>query len=156
MIEKRVHEHCVDAWLTANGGRDEDVESGHVVELLLTGLSALWGRAQPSLGEVTLAAIFQRAIHTAERRHEALAQLALYVSETGAIAITNPTLPRIPLADAAVCVLVEVLRVVGSVTADTLTPALHAALSSTATDETSQVRSFRGPGSTQPRQERVG
>lgn len=129
-----LHEQCVDAWLTSRDARDGN--NTPMTGLLLAGLRAIWQRARPSLGDVTLAAIVQRAIHTSERRHPELAQLGLRVTDAGAIELTNPSTPRVDLHAAVTSVLVEVLHVLGELTAGALTPALHAALASAA-DESS-------------------
>ena len=132
-----VHEQCVNAWLEARGARQADTT--RMTELLLAGLQAIWQRARPSLGEVTLAAIVQRAIHTAERRHAELAQLGLRVTESGSIGVTNALAPRVDLTDAVADLFVEVLRVLGGLTAGALTPALHAALASAADESPALV-----------------
>ena len=125
-----LHERCVSAWLEARGARQADTTQ--LLELLLAGLHAIWQRARPSLGDVTLAAIIQRAIHTAERRHRALEQIGLRVTDSGTIGVTSSPAPRVDLAPAVSFVLTEILRVLGGLTADALTPALHAALASAA------------------------
>ena len=130
----KLHEQCVNAWLEARDARNADNE--RMTELLLAGLHAIWERARPSLGDVTLAAIVQRAIHTAEHRHEALAQLGLRVTDGRTIGVTSPLEPRVDLSDAVTYVLVEVLRVLGGLTAGALTPALHAAIASAADEST--------------------
>jgi len=130
----RLHEQCVEAWLEARGARSAD--NTRMTELLLAGLHAIWERARPSLGDVTLAAIVQRAIHTAERRHEELAQLGLRATDGGTIGVTNPLAPRVDLNGAVTYVLVEILQVLGGLTAGALTPALHAALASAADEST--------------------
>jgi hypothetical protein len=133
MMETGRHELCVTAWLATRFVRGDD--EGELTTLLLAGLRALWERARPSLGEVTLTAIFQRAIRTAERRHRDLEQLGLRVSDRGAIEITSTSPPRVDLHDAVACVLVEVLRAISRVTADGLTQPLHAALASATSEE---------------------
>ena len=105
-----------------------DADNGRVVKLLQLGLRALWDRAEPSLGGITLAAIVQRAIHTAERSHEELVPLGLHVTERGAVEIASPSVPRVDLTQGVASVLSEVLRALGSLTANALTPGLHAAL----------------------------
>jgi len=132
-----VHEQCVSAWLEARGARNAD--NTRITELLLAGLQAIWERARPSLGDVTLAAIVQRAIHSAERRHDELAQLGLRVTDGGSIGVTSAAAPRVDLDDAVADVLVEVLRVLGGLTAGALTPALHAALASAAAESSAFV-----------------
>lgn len=145
MTESGRHERCVDAWLAARFARGAD-EEGEQATLLLGGLRALWDRARPSLGEVTLATIFRRAIHTAERRHRELEQLGLRVSDRGAIELTSASAPRVDLHDAVACVIVEVLRTVSRVTADALTQPLHAALASAMGDDPRALVLLRPPG----------
>ncbi|MEA2749851.1 MAG: hypothetical protein QOI41_3994 [Myxococcales bacterium] len=125
-----LHERCVDAWLASRDARKGN--NARMTELLLAGLRSIWQRARPSLGDVTLAAIVQRAIHTSERRHDELAQIGLRVTDGGVIELTNPSAPRVDLDAAVRCVLVEVLHVLGELTAGALTPALHAALAAAA------------------------
>ena len=132
MLETGRHERCVDAWLADRFVRGDE---GELTTLLLAGLRALWDRARPSLGEVTLAPIFRRAIQTAERRHRELEPLGLRVSDRGSIELTSASAPRVELHDAVACVLVEVLRAVSRLTADALTRPLHAALASATGEE---------------------
>jgi hypothetical protein len=122
------------------GARDAD--NTRKTALLLAGLRAIWERARPSLGDVTLAAIVQRAIHSAERRHEELAQLGLRVTDGGTIDATKSSAPRVELGAAITSVLVEVLHVLGELTGGALTPALHAALAAAA-DESAAPRLLR-------------
>lgn len=144
MTDMTGDERCVDAWLEARGARSAD--NTRMTELLFAGLHAIWERARPSLGDVTLAAIVQRAIHTAERRHEELAQLGLRVAEGGAIGVTNPLAPRVDLVDAVRHVLVELIHVLGGLTAAALTPALHAALAAAADESTALGLLHSAPG----------
>jgi hypothetical protein len=132
-----VHAQCVQAWLEARGAHEAD--NTRRTDLLLAGLHAICERARPSLGDVTLAAIVQRAIHTAERRHADLAQLGLRVTDAGTIGITNPLAPRIDLEPAVTDVLVEILHVLGGLTAGALTPVLHAALAGAADESPALV-----------------
>jgi hypothetical protein len=138
----KLHEQCVGAWLVTRGARNGD--NTRMTALLVAGLHAIWQRARPSLGDVTLAAIVQRAVHTAERRHAELAELGLRVTDGGTIALTNASAPRVDLEAAVSCVLVEVLHVLGGLTAGALTPALHAALAAAA-DESPALVLLRSP-----------
>jgi hypothetical protein len=144
MTETGRHERCVNAWLAARFVHDDHPED-QPTALLLVGLRALWERARPSLGEVTLAAIFQRAIHTAERRHHELEQLGLRVTDRGTIEVTSNSAPRVDLRDAVASVLVEVLRAVSHATADGLTAPLHAALTSATGEEHRALVLLRPP-----------
>jgi hypothetical protein len=143
MMETVKHEQCVRAWLAASASCDADHSAMRA--LLLAGLRAVWDRARPSLGDVTLSAIFKRAIHTAERRHPDLAQLGLHIDERGSIELTSASAPRIELHEPVVCVLVEVMRAIARLTADGLTQALHAALSSATIDEPRALVLLRPP-----------
>jgi hypothetical protein len=133
MSDNSLHQQCVSSWLEARGARDAD--NTRITKLLLIGLRAIWDRARPSLGEVTLAAIVQRAIHTAEQRHPELAQLGLRVSERGVIDVATPSAPRVDLHDAVTAALVELMSTISRLTADALSAALRAALSSTTIEE---------------------
>jgi len=132
-----LHEQCVDAWLTSRDASNADKTA--LTALLLAGLRGIWQRARPSLGDVTLTAIVQRAIHTSERRHIELVQIGLHVTDAGTIELTNPSAPRVDLRAAVACVLVEVLHVLGELTASALTPALHAALAAAAEESPALV-----------------
>ena len=134
---RALHEQCVDAWLTARDARNTDNTA--LTALLLAGLRAIWQRARPSLGDVTLTAIVQRAIHTSQRRHTELAQIGLRVGDAGTIELTNPSAPRVVLCPAVTCVLAEVLHVLGELTAGALTLPLHAALASAAEESPALV-----------------
>ncbi len=145
MIDDRtVHERCVSAWLEARGARQADTT--RTTELLLAGVNAISHRARPSLGDITLAAMIQRAIHTAERRHRELEQLGLRVTDTGTITVASSLAPRADLAPAMSFLFIEILHVLGGLTAGALTPALHAALASAA-DETPALALLRSSAS---------
>jgi hypothetical protein len=92
--------------------------------------SALWRRAHQTLGDVTLAAIVDRVLYTGAERFPVLGELK--VEGTGLrwaeLRQKAHGVPRAELADAIRFVLVEFLTVLGNLTADILTPALHAEL----------------------------
>src|SRR2546430_2777689 len=76
-------ETCVALWFSAKTG-DAPSPPG-IAELLVEGLNALWERARPSLGDPTLAVLFNRAFLA--NRHERLVRgLALHVSRRSCIA----------------------------------------------------------------------
>lgn len=144
MTDMTLHERCVTAWLESRGARQADAT--RMTELLLAGLQAILERARPSLGDVTVAAIVQRAVHTAERRHRELAQLGLRVTDGATIGITSSLAPRVELRAAVAFVLTEVLQVLGGLTADALTPALHAALAAAADESPAFTLLRSSPG----------
>jgi hypothetical protein len=122
------HERCVDAWLgrVANG-----VDREAHVDLLEAALAALWARANVTLGEVTLTAIVDRVLYNAGEQFPALASLEL--TETGeisceALRAAPENAPVDTLREGMRFALVELLTVLGNLTADILTPELHAEL----------------------------
>lgn len=142
------HERCVEAWLAAESARAAMAPVGasgnaaataggtdRTGTLLLVGLRAMWDRARPSLGDVTLGAIFRRAIETARRRYPALCALELHVTDHGSVEMSNQSAPRVDLTAGVSFLLVELLRVIARLSADALTPALHAALSDARLDD---------------------
>jgi hypothetical protein len=127
------HEQCVDAWLTRE--RNSAPGSDYLVASLSVGLRALWDRARPALGEVTLGAIFRRAVESARRRHPELSPLDVTVSDRGALEVAPPSLARGDLTAGARFLLVELLHVLARLSSNVLTPALHAALSKASADQ---------------------
>jgi hypothetical protein len=81
------------------------------------------------MGEVTLAAIFQRVIDTGCKAFPALERIDLRMRETRTMA-WEPIDPAIAdeVADGLCFVLVELLTVLGRLTGNALTPAVHAEL----------------------------
>ncbi|WP_129575938.1 MULTISPECIES: hypothetical protein [Sorangium] len=103
--------------------------------------SALWRRAHVTLGEVTLGAIVDRVLYYASERYPVLSSLevnsaGLYCVELQVLA---GGLPRDELAEGLRFILVEFLTVLGNLTAEILTPALHAELSKVAQEEAGGV-----------------
>jgi len=120
------HVACVDAWMGRAG------PTGLRFDAFEHALNALWRRALATLGEITLGAILDRVLYVASERHPLLSPLS--VGTTGVclddirpIVAEGPTRA---LQDACRFVLIELLTVIGNVTAEILTPALHAKLSS--------------------------
>lgn len=124
------HEHraCVDAWLerAAKGLPPE-----RLVGLFERGFAALWGRAYRTLGDVTLAAIVGRALYTAAEHYPFLSALEVDASGLRGQRLHEVAASASPerLSEGLRFVLVEFLTVLGNLTADILTPSLHAALS---------------------------
>ena len=123
MTDENTHQAVVAAWLRrAPGGPDE------LVRTFEDTFAALWRRSQLTLGDVTLTAIVDRVLHLAGEKFPALGSIAL--GETG---LSWPEAPAgadpARLAEGISFVLVEFLTVLGNLTAEILTPALHAELS---------------------------
>jgi hypothetical protein len=127
--DEAAHVACVEAWLNREG---KTLAPAQLVTLFERALSALWQRAEVTLGQVTLTAIVDRVLYTASETYPFLS--ALRVEETGigfgefreqgALVTNLPEVVRF--------VLVEFLTVLGHLTDDILTPALHAELSKVA------------------------
>lgn len=96
-------------------------------------LVALWMRARTALGEVSLGAITTRVLRGARIRYPALhvLEVAANPEAFGALGASNVEgVDRQELMDAARFVLTEILALLGILTADILSPALHEALGS--------------------------
>lgn len=131
------HGACVDAWL----GRETDaLEAESLVELLQRGLDALWKRAHQPLGEVTLTAIAERVLYTAAERFPPLVTLSICPTGIRCQTLREQAaeVPREELLRAIRFVLVELLTVLGNLTANILTPGLHAALAKVTAPERDQ------------------
>lgn len=121
------HRACVDAMAERIG---DQLPPGQQLNVFEAAFNAVWRRAQLTLGEVTLTAIVNRVLYIASERYPVLA--ALRVGADGIdCSELNQRLARVerpPLAAGLHFVLVELLTVIGNLTAEILTPALHEAL----------------------------
>ena len=119
------HIACVRAWMQAAAGGD--LARDEKVVLFGRALSAIWARALRTLGEVTLGAIVDRVLHDVADDFPLVG--ALDVESTGFKVEKLQDMPLDGLDAAIERTLVELLTVIGNLTADILTPGLHAALS---------------------------
>lgn len=131
MVKETNHSTCVDAWLGRNAS---GVSTTQLLQVFEQGFGVLWRRAHRTLGEVTLTAIVDRVLYTAAERYSPLS--AVEVDAAGircpALHERAASLDRVQLAEGVRFVLVEFLTVLGNLTADILTPALHSELSKVA------------------------
>ena len=127
MVDAREHGACVDAWLERAANR---LPSDRLLLVFDQGFAALWGRTHQTLGDVTLMAIVDRVLYVAAEQYPFLA--ALKVEPAGLrcqeLQQQAGNLRRDELAEAIRFVLVEFLTVLGTLTAEILSPALHAEL----------------------------
>lgn len=127
MVDTYEHGACVNAWMdrTAKGLPPE-----RLLQVFEQGFATLWGRANRTLGDVTLMAIVDRVLYVATEQYPFLA--VLQVEATGLrcqeIRKHVRSLPCDELEKAVRFVLVEFLSVLGNLTAEILTPALHSEL----------------------------
>ena len=128
------HAAHVEAWLD---GAAKNLPPARLVTLFERALGALWKRAHFTLGEVTLTAIVDRVLYTATEKYPFLSTLKVEGSgirfdefrKQGAVQ-HDRHLPEVVR-----FVLVEFLTVLGNLTDEILTPALHAELSKVALEE---------------------
>lgn len=129
------HEAVVDAWLARSVEHGSSVE---IVRLFHTALGAVWNRAVTILGPVTLTAVAERVLHNAAERYTFLS-----VIDRRSIADQRSsgdarwmerlygrlvTVPRTALIEGLRHGLIELLGLIGALTAEVLRGELHAAL----------------------------
>lgn len=117
------HATCVEAWLNESPG----LESAQLAALFERALEQLWRRALQTLGEITLTAIVDRVLYTASERYPLLSSLKVHAAQIRfeEFRAQDWTRQGLQLPDAVRFTLVEFFIVMGNLTAEILTPALH-------------------------------
>jgi len=133
--DEQSHEAVVDAWLARSVDHDSSVE---IVRLFHAALDSVWNRAVTILGPVTLTAIAERVLHNATERYPFLSAIDRRSSSdrrSGGDARWMDrlherlvTVPRAALIESLRYGLIELLTVIGALTAEVLRGELHAAL----------------------------
>lgn len=119
------HAACVAEWLAR---RAANLTAAQQVALLDLGFTAVWNTAHQTLGSITLTAVVDRVLSTSAKDFPPLSQTRADFSGISFEAIyANGTTPDQSVA-ALRSTLIELLRVLGAITAEILTPSLHAAL----------------------------
>lgn len=128
MIDGNEHNQRVVAWLQ---GAPEELPVEPLLRRFERVFSAILQRAQQTLGEVTLLAIVDRVLYVAAEKFPLVSALEVEGSAVSCRKLLERTreLSGPELVAAIRFVLVEFLTVLGNLTADILTPALHAELS---------------------------
>ena len=126
------HAPCVNAWLERAG---RGLSSPALRRLLEAALGALWVRTQTTLGEVTLTAIGERVLYTAAEKYPFLASFKIDPPRGIELRAVEglPVPTEAELKEACRFVLIELLSVLGNLTAQILTAELHAELTAVAT-----------------------
>jgi hypothetical protein len=122
------HAARVDAWLKRSG---KGLPPLALLRLFELAFAALWSRAEPTLGEVTLTAIAERVLHDASERFPLLSSLEVEPSSglrCQALRAQLGSTRDAQLKGALRDVLVTFLTVLGNLTAEILTHDLHAEL----------------------------
>jgi len=123
------HEAVVDAWLARSVDHDSSVE---IVRLFHAALDAVWNRAVTILGPVTLTAIAERVLHQTTERYTFLSAIDRKSSGDARwlerLRDRLATVPRNLLIEGLRFGLIELLTIIGALTAEVLRGELHAAL----------------------------
>lgn len=135
--ERDPHAVAVAAWLDdAAVGLSRD----RFAPLLDAAIAALWRRAQLTLGDVTLAAIVDRVVSTCAETYPVFSRVQ--VRQDGVsfalVDLAGAGLDAAQAREAVASLVVEMLAVLGHLTADILTPALHEELAKVTLAESSQ------------------
>jgi hypothetical protein len=127
MRDGNQHGERVDAWLRA-APRSRTLEQ-HLRRFELA-LSAVLSRANQTLGEVTLLAILDRVLYVAAEQFPLVAELEVEATRVSCrkLGLRACELSEPDVRAAIRFVLVEFLTVLGNLTAEILSPALHAEL----------------------------
>jgi len=128
VLDEGQHAASVDAWLKVAA---KDLPHAALLRLFEAALGALWARTVTTLGEVTLTAIADRVLHNAAQKLPLLSSLK--VESTVGIQFrdlreSGSSVPDTELLGGIRFALVEFLTVLGNLTAEILTPELHADL----------------------------
>jgi len=128
VFDGRDHTNQVNTWMAqaANG-----LSSKQLLQLFEQAVGALWDRAYVTLGGITLTAIMDRVLYSAGEKFPPFESLK--VEPTGIdyrkLHERREVLNERELAEGIRFVIAEFIVVIGSLTAEILTPALHAQLS---------------------------
>lgn len=127
MVDAHEHGACVNAWMERAA---KDLPPERLLQVFEQGFAALWGRTNRTLGDVTLMAIVDRVLYVATEQYPFLAPLQVEATGLRCQEIRKhvSSLPRDEFEKGIRFVLVEFLTVLGKLTAEILTPALHSEL----------------------------
>ncbi|MCY1041276.1 hypothetical protein OV208_08095 [Corallococcus sp. bb12-1] len=148
MLDEGLHSACVDAWL---GRADRKLSTEAFLQLFEAALTVLWKQTLTTLGDVTLTAIAGRVLHNASERFPLFSSLKverLGGLQFGELREQVHSGRDSGLREGSRFVLVEFLTVLGNLTAEILTPELHAELSKVALPEAVRPRVTVGEGTT--------
>ena len=128
------HQRCVRGFMDRHG---KGLPPERLLAIFDQGFVLVWRRAHRALGEVTLTAITDRVLRDGAAVYPVLSALHLRGNElsTHDLHEIAGSLREDELAEALQCVLAGFLALLGTLTADILTPALHAELGGLGPDE---------------------
>jgi len=131
VLAENNHRARVDAWM---GRAAKEAGPEWLFDGFEQAFGAIWRRARATLGDVTLTAILDRVLYNAAERFPLLLPLEVDASglRSDKLRERAGSLHRDQLAAAIRFILVEFLTLLGKLTAEILTPALHAELAKVA------------------------
>lgn len=134
------HNACVVAWLERAAKAQP---SDRLASAFERAFAAVWQRALLPLGDVTLTAIVDRVLYTAKEKYPLLSGLTMEADglRCGDLETRAADLGPREVEQAIRFVLVEFLTVLGNLTAEVLTPALHAELSKLESEAVEEAQS---------------
>lgn len=140
MLEESRHTATVESWMKRV---PEDLAPSQLVSALERGFNALWDRARPTLGSVTLSAIVHRVLQETSKDFPLLAVLKI---EHGSAVQFDDLRARATAEDERHLreglreFLLRFLTILGNLTGQILTPGLHAALDQVTVDDLATAR----------------
>ncbi|HEV8725798.1 MAG TPA: hypothetical protein VGW77_34715 [Candidatus Binatia bacterium] len=128
MSDAQDHSDHVNKWMTQTA---QDLSSDQLLELFEEVTQALWSRAHLTLGVVTLTAVMDRVLYNASERFSPFESLKVVPGgiDCQELRDRGEVLDGGDLREAMRFVVVEFLVVIGNLTGELLTPALHSELS---------------------------
>jgi hypothetical protein len=135
VLDQGRHATFVGGWLERSA---KDLSPAALLRLFRTAFGALWTRTKTTLGEVTLIAIAERVLHDASGKFPFLSALEIEANSGLQFRELDErigSVDGVELRDGIRFVLTEFLTVLGHLTAEILTPELHAELSHVALPE---------------------
>ena len=133
MLDENDHRARVDAWME----RAAKAPPERLFDAFESAFGAMWRRGRVTLGDVTLMAILDRVLYTAAERFPSLSSLEMDATglRSDKFRQAAGSLQRDPLGEGLRFILVEFLTVLGNLTAEVLTPALHSELAKVAAND---------------------
>jgi len=133
VLDENDHRARVDAWME----RAAKAPPERLFDAFESAFGAMWRRGRVTLGDVTLMAILDRVLYTAAERFPSLSSLEMDATglRSDKFRQAAGSLQRDPLGEGLRFILVEFLTVLGNLTAEVLTPALHSELAKVAAND---------------------
>ena len=156
MTFRNRHTECVTRWLER---RAKGLPPARLLSLFEAANRALWERAKNTLGEVTLTAIAERVLFISREKHPTFSSLTIDPVggiQCRALRERADTLDVVVLKAGIRFVLVELLSVIGNLTAQILTSELHAALEGVSPPKVAIVSAASAPVSAGKQRGRAG